>query len=97
MGIITTSFENKTSVSGGTLIIDDTNLHSGLTGVCIECVSDATVVSCDGFDAKGDALDFTGSAFNWNELKSGSFYYTKKDTYVHSVEISSGVLNIHQY
>jgi len=96
MGKISPSALDIISVTGGTLPIEDTSAHNDLTGICIECVADAVVSACTGFDSAGNAFDFKASR-NFVNLYAGSFYYVRRGYYIASITLAGGKVSIHEF
>lgn len=95
MAKVTTSREDRIACTGGTLVIDDTAAHTGLTGYCIECDSDAVISVCTGFNPSEAAYDFKAS-LNWVTLKAGAKYFTPMNYYIAAITLNSGSISVHQ-
>lgn len=95
MAKVTTSREDRIACTGGTLVIDDTAAHTGLTGYCIECDSDAVISVCSGYNPSGATYDFKAS-LNWVTLKAGAKYFTPINYYIDAITLTSGSISVHQ-
>jgi hypothetical protein len=78
-----------------TQVIDTTNATTGLTGIAIECSSDAVVSVMTGFDELNNAVDFK-TVYNLDNLKAGYIYYIKPNNHVAAITLTSGTVNVHQ-
>lgn len=75
----------------GTLIIDDTDAHTGLTVIELIATSDTILSTCSGKDANDETVDFLGDEYNYGTLKAGDPPIILKDGYqINNITLTSG-------
>lgn len=96
MGQNLSSWQEKLTAGGGSLIIDDTNAHTGLVGLTISPREDTVLSVCTGFDGNGTAVDFM-TEFNWDgTLLVTDILIVPDNYYIESVTLTSGSIILYQ-
>lgn len=85
---VRTTPDQKISVSGGTLVIDDTNNHTGVW-TSLVVTADTAVSVCTGLDANGTAYDFKSTS-NWTTLKQNDLLICPDNYCITSITLTSG-------
>jgi hypothetical protein len=93
---ITTSSDKKLTASGGSVIIDDTNAHTGLIATSIVARETTVVSVCTGTDANGAAYDFKATS-NWLNLKAGDVLIVGDNAQINSITLTSGSIIVNQF
>lgn len=98
MDKITTTPDQKMSVSGGTIIIADVTARTGLIVTSIQATADSTLTVCSGSDENGNAVNFLLTPYFYGTLKAGDPAIILKDNcYISSITLSSGRIFANQF
>ena len=83
----------KLVASNGTLIIDDTAAHTGLSGRSIIAQSDSVISVCTG-KVNGAAYDFKVTA-NWVTIKAGIPIIAPDNAVIEAITLTSGSIAVY--
>jgi len=78
----------------GTLIIDDTNAHTGLSGAEFIAMTDTVISVCTGVDAAGNAVDFEAT-YNWVTIKAGVPIIAPDGCEINAITLTSGSIALY--
>lgn len=93
---ITTTPDQKLTVSGGSLIIDDTNAKTGLVVTSIVARVDTVISVCTGESANGSAYNFKTS-LNWINLKQNDLLIVPDGYQINAITLTSGSIIANQF
>ena len=86
---------SKLVAQNGTLIIDDTNAHTGLSGRSIIAQSDSVIAVCTGL-RNGVAFDFKANAgSNWVTIKAGIPIIGGDNDIIQAITLTSGSIALY--
>lgn len=85
---------NKLVAAGGTIIIDDTNPHTGLEANSIMAQSSTVISSCTGVDGKGNSINFKAT-YNWGTVAAGIPIIAPDNCKINAITLSSGSLAVY--
>lgn len=84
----------KLVAARGTLIIDDTNAHTGLSGLSLMAQSATVIASCTGVDGNGAAINFV-STYNWVTIAAGIPIIAPDNCKITAITLTSGSIALY--
>lgn len=83
----------KLCAQNGTLIIDDTDAYTGLSGVQFITLTDTVVSVCTGTSSSG-AVDYVAT-YNWVTLPAGTLLVAPDDYQITAITLTSGSIALY--
>jgi len=84
----------KLCASHGTLIIDDTAAHTGLSHIEFIAMTDTVIAVCTGLKPNGTAVDFEAT-YNWVTLPAGTLLIAPDGFQITAITLTSGSIALY--